>query len=80
MKPIIFNMPMMMKTRSKGGKRIMKLTVVFTGCEQVGIDTFVDYHETRVIEFTEEQKKLLTLPKDMKISNVIFEVEEGDQG
>ncbi len=58
----------------------MKLTVVFTGCEQVGIDTFVDYHKTKVIEFTEEQKKLLTPPKGMVISNVIFEVEEGDQG
>ena len=56
----------------------MKLTVVFTGCGQVGIDTFVDYHKTKVIEFTEEQKKLLTPPKDMKISNVIFELEEGD--
>ena len=58
----------------------MKLTVVFTGCEQVGIDTYADYHKTKVIEFTEEQKKLLTPPKGMVISNVIFEVEEGDQG
>lgn len=58
----------------------MKLTVVFTGCRQVGIDTFVDYHKTRVVEFTEEQKKLLTSPKDMKISNIIFELEEGDEG
>jgi hypothetical protein len=69
-----------MKMRSKRRKRIMKLTVVFTGCGQVGIDTFVDYHKTKVIEFTEEQKKLLTPPKDMKISNVIFEMEEGDWG
>lgn len=56
----------------------MKLTVVFTGCGQVGQDTFVDYHQTRVIEFTEEQKRLLTPPKGMCISNTIFELEEGD--
>lgn len=56
----------------------MKLTVIFTGCGQVGIDTFVDYHKTRIIEFTEEQKKLLTPPKNMNISNVIFELEEED--
>ncbi len=51
----------------------MKLTVVFTGCYQVGQDTFRDYHKTQIIEFTEKQKTLLTPPKDMEISNVIFE-------
>jgi len=50
----------------------MKLTVVFTGCGQAGVDTYVDYHKTRIIEFTEEQKKLLTPPNNMSISNVIF--------
>lgn len=56
----------------------MKLTVVFTGCGQVGQDTYVDYHKTRVIEFTEEQKKLFEPPSNMHISNTIFELEEGD--
>lgn len=56
----------------------MKLTVIFTGCGQVGQETFADYHTTRVIEFTEEQKKLLTPPPNMHISNTIFELEEGD--
>lgn len=50
-----------------------KLTVVFTGCGQVGQDTFVDYHKTRAIEFTEEQEMLLEPPKGMEISSVIFE-------
>lgn len=54
----------------------MKLTVVFTGCGQVGVDTYADYHKTRVIAFTEEQIKLLTPPEDMEISKVIFEQEE----
>ena len=58
----------------------MKLTVVFTGCGQVGQDTYADYHKTRVIEFTEEQKKLLTPPNNMSISNVIFELEDEDYG
>ena len=57
----------------------MKLTVVFTGCGQVGQDTFADYHQTRIVKFTEEQIKLLTPPKDMHISNVIFELEDGDE-
>lgn len=57
----------------------MKLTVVFTGCRQVGQDTFVDCHKTRIIEFTEEQKRLLTPPDEMYISNTIFELEDGDK-
>lgn len=56
----------------------MKLTVVFTGCGQVGIDTYADYHKTRVVDFTEEQEKLLTPPNGMTISNVIFETDEKD--
>lgn len=51
----------------------MKLTVVFTGCGQVGIDTYADYHKTIVIEFTEEQKEQMKPPKGMRISGVIFE-------
>lgn len=50
-----------------------KLTIVFTGCGQVGQDTFVDYHKTRVIKFTDEQEKMLEPPEGMNISKVIFE-------
>lgn len=57
----------------------MKLTVVFTGCTQVGQDTFVDYHKTRVISFTEEQEKLLMPPDNMHISNTFFELDDGDK-
>ncbi len=56
----------------------MKLTIVFTGCGQVGVDTYADFHRTRVVEFTEEQKKLFKPPVDMQVSNVIFEFEDGD--
>jgi len=51
----------------------MKLTVVFAGCGQVGVDTYADYFKTRIINFTEEQINLLTPPKGMEICNVIFE-------
>ena len=53
----------------------MKLTIVYTGCAQVGIDTWADYHKTQVIQFTEEQKELIKPPKGMSISSVIFELE-----
>jgi diphthamide synthase subunit DPH2 len=53
--------------------KLVKLTVVFTGCGQVGIDTYADYHKTIVIEFTEEQKEQMKPPKGMRISGVIFE-------
>lgn len=53
----------------------MKLTIVYTGYTQVGVETWVDYHETKVIQFTEEQKELIKPPKGMLISNVIFEEE-----
>jgi len=57
----------------------VKLTVVFTGCKRFGQDTFADYHKTRVIEFTEDQEKLLTPPEGMRISNTIFELDDEDQ-
>ena len=49
-----------------------KLTIVFTGCSQVGIDTYVDHHKTKVIYFTEKQEEALVEPQGMDISNVIF--------
>ena len=62
----------------------MKLTFIYTGCGQVGIDTFADYHKTKVIKFTEEQKEQIKPPPNMSISSVIFEeeselAEQGDE-
>ena len=54
---------------------VMKLTIVDTGCAQVGMDTWADYHKTQVIQLTEEQKELIKPPKGMNISSVIFEQE-----
>lgn len=54
----------------------MKLTVVYTGCSQVGIDIWANYHKTKVIELTEEQKEQITPPEGMVISNVIFEISD----
>lgn len=51
----------------------MRLTVVFTGCDQVGVDTWVDMNRTERIEFTEEQLDKLKPRKGERISNVIFE-------
>lgn len=57
----------------------MKLTIVYTGCSQVGMETWADYNKTKVIEFTEEQKKQIKPPDGMHISNAIFELEDGDE-
>jgi hypothetical protein len=54
----------------------MKLTVVFIGCGQCGIDEYANYYMTRVIKLTDEQKKLLTPPENMSIKEVIFEGSE----
>ena len=55
-----------------------KLTVIFTGCGQVGIDEWANYHTVRTIILTDEQIKLLTPPQNMSISNVIFDKGEED--
>lgn len=54
----------------------MKLTIVYTGCSQVGFETWADYHKTKIIELTEEQKEQIKPPEGMDISNVIFEVSD----
>ena len=54
----------------------MRVTVIFTGCGQVGIDTWVDYHKTRFIPLTEHQQALLEPPEGMRISKVYLEEEE----
>ena len=60
----------------------MKLIVVFMACTQVGIDVYANHYQTRVVEFTDEQKKLLNPPENMEIFNVIFDEneEEGRSG
>lgn len=57
----------------------MKLTIIYTGCTQVGYDTYADHHKTKVIQFTEEQKKQIKPPDGMHISNTVFELEDGDE-
>ena len=50
----------------------MKLVLTFTGCNQVGIDSFVDSYTVRVIELTDEQKKLLIPPQGMSNPSVVY--------
>lgn len=59
----------------KGGLS-MKLTIIYTGCGQVGIDTWANYYKTKVIELTEEQKEQIKPPEGMVITNVIFEISD----
>jgi hypothetical protein len=54
----------------------MKLTAIFRGCGQDGIDHWSNYAITRNIPLTEEQKKLLTPPNGFSFSELIFEQEE----
>ena len=56
----------------------MKLTAIFRGCGQDGIDHWSDYAITRNIPLTEEQEKLLTSPIDMTFSELILENERND--
>ena len=51
----------------------MKLTAIFRGCGQDGIDHYSDYAITRNIQLSEDQKKLLTPPNNMTFSELIFE-------
>lgn len=53
----------------------MKLTAIFRGCGQSGIDHWVDYAITRNIPLTEEQIKLLTAPQSMHFAELILEQE-----
>ena len=54
----------------------MKLTIIYTGCNQVGFETWADYHKTKVIELTAEQEKEIKPPDGMAISNVVFEISD----
>jgi len=53
----------------------MKLTAIFRGCGQVGVDTWQDYAITRNIPLTEEQMKLLVAPNGMRFCELILEEE-----
>jgi hypothetical protein len=54
---------------------MQKLTAIFRGCGQDGIDHYTDYAITRNIPLTEEQQKLLTPPQGMTFSELILEEE-----
>lgn len=56
----------------------MKLTVIFRGCYQDGVDHYSNYAITRSIKLTKEQEMLLTPPKGMTLSEVICEEEKDD--
>jgi len=51
----------------------MKLTAIFRGCGQDGIDHWSDYAKTVNIPISEEQEKLLTPPEGMTFSELILE-------
>lgn len=56
-----------------------KLTAIFRGCGQDGIDHWSNYATTQNIPLTEEQEALLIAPKGMGFSELILErVQEED--
>ena len=56
----------------------MKLTAIFRGCAQTGIDSWTNYAITRNIPLTEEQKLLLTPSPTMSFGELILEFYETD--
>lgn len=50
-----------------------KLTAIFRGCYQDGINHYTDYAITRNIPLTDEQQKLLIAPENMTFSELILE-------
>ena len=50
-----------------------KLTAIFRGCGQDGINHWSDYAVTRNIPLTEEQERMLTAPERMGFSELILE-------
>jgi hypothetical protein len=61
--------------REKREKKVkkMKLTAIFRGCGQVGMNIWQDYATTRDIPLTEEQIKLLEPPERMSFGELILE-------
>ena len=57
----------------------MKMTAIFRGCRQDGIDHWSNYAITRNIPLTDEQEKLLTPPDGMGFSEVIVEIYANDE-
>ena len=51
----------------------MKLTAIFRGCGQDGIDHYSDYAITRNIPLSKDQEQLLTPPNNMTFSELILE-------
>ena len=54
----------------------MKLTAIFRGCYQDGMDHWSNYVTTKNIPLTEAQNELLTAPKGMTLSEIIIEQED----
>ena len=52
---------------------MQKLTAIFRGCGQDGINHYSNYVITRNIPLTEEQQKLLIPPQAMTFSELIVE-------
>ena len=50
-----------------------KLTAIFRGCIQDGVNHYTDYAITRDIPLTEEQQKLLGPPRGATFSELILE-------
>ena len=57
-----------------------KMTAIFIGCGQDGIDHWTNWYKTRSITLTDEQQKLLTPPEHMSLSQVIVEESEDEEG
>ena len=56
----------------------MKLTAIFRGCGQDGVNHWSDYAITKNIPLSEEQKRLLKPPNGMTFSELILEEEATD--
>jgi len=59
--------------------RAYKMTAIFIGCGQDGIDHWSNWYKTQGIPLTEEQQRLLTPPEHMGLSQVIIEEVEAKE-
>ena len=57
----------------KRGNLMKKITVIFCGTEQVSQDDYFTGYQTKQIELTEEQIRLLKPPNNMNICKVFLE-------
>lgn len=64
------------KKEESKSKKQMKLTAIFRGCHQDGIEHWSNYAITKDIPLTEEQEKLLTPLDGAEFSELILEGEK----